>query len=210
MLKKSLQMNLRERLLHNVVVYRLFKNLVSPPKLVAQTVNEFLSVEAGESVLDIGCGYGDLAPYYVGKSRYTGIDSNSSYIREANRRYSHTNAEFLLADVSEMNALTERSFDLVLLTGVLHHLSSSEVTALATSAARLVSSEGRFVAIEPVFAPEQRLSARLLIASDRGRFVRDAEGYTSLLKTGFRDVNAEVIHGRLRIPYSHVVLICRP
>ena len=63
-----------------------------------------------------------------------------------------------------------------------------------------------FVAIEPVFSPDQGLIARLTIAADRGRYVRDAEGYESLLSLGFENVSSEVIHGRLRIPYSHIIL----
>jgi hypothetical protein len=72
----------------------------------------------------------------------------------------------------------------------------------------LVGTSGRFVAIEPVFSPDQRLTARLLIASDRGRYVRDLDGYTALLSQGFKNVKGQVVHGRLRIPYSHAVLTC--
>lgn len=51
----------------------------------------------------------------------------------------------------------------------------------------LVSSTGRFVATEPVFSPDQRLAARLIIASDRGRYARDKDGYMNLLSSGFAD-----------------------
>jgi len=203
-------MNIRERVLRIPFLYRSLNLLVSPSDLAAGTVRDYLDVPDGGSVLDLGCGYGELARFFAGRTNYVGVDSNGSYIEEAKRRYAETEAKFIVGDIGDSEVLGLGPFDLVFLTGVLHHLSSSQVMGLAQASSNLVSDSGRFVAIEPVFAPEQRLSARLLIASDRGRFVRDAEGYTSLLKTGFRDVNAEVIHGRLRIPYSHVVLICRP
>jgi hypothetical protein len=98
---------------------------------------------------------------------------------------------------------------LVILTGVLHHLPNEHVAAIAGASKKLVSDDGRFVAIEPVFSPDQRLSARLLIASDRGRYVRDSDGYMNLLKAGFDNVSGDVVHGRLRIPYSHVILTCQ-
>jgi cyclopropane fatty-acyl-phospholipid synthase-like methyltransferase len=202
-------MNIRERLLGNTFVYKTFKSLVSPPAMERKTVHEFLDVPDTSKVLDLGCGYGDIARFYVNRCNYLGVDSNVGYINEARRRNSDTNAEFIVADITDTYLHEKGPFDLVLLSGVLHHLTSEQVSSIATAARDLVSPTGRLVAIEPVFAPDQRLSARLIIASDRGRYVRDAEGYQNILKAGFEDVQAEIVHGRLRIPYSHVILTCR-
>lgn len=202
-------MNFRERVLGNTLVYKTFKNLVSPPHLVAKTVQEFLQVPDGSTVLDLGCGYGDLAHFYTGRCTYIGIDSNANYIKEARRRNSRSDAEFLVGDVSDVAVREKGPFDLVLMTGVLHHLTDEQVIGVVAGSRELVSDKGRFVAIEPVFSPDQRLSARLLIASDRGRYVRNKEGYTHLLSSGFADVTGDVVHGRLRIPYSHVILTGR-
>lgn len=201
-------MNMRERLLGNTLVYKTFKNLVSPPRLVAKTVEEFLQVPDGASVLDLGCGYGDMAHFYANRCRYVGIDSNVAYIREAQRRNSQNDAEFLVGDVSDSKIREKGPFHLVLMTGVLHHLTNDQVVELINGSRHLVTEVGRFVAIEPVFSPDQRLSARLIIAADRGRHVRDMDGYINLLKSGFSNVSAQVVHGRLRIPYSHVILSC--
>lgn len=202
-------MNIRERLLGNTLVYKTFKNLVSPPRLVAKTVEDFLQVPDGSRVLDLGCGYGDIAHFYTNRCKYLGIDSNDSYIKEARRRNANNDAEFLVGDVSDSDIRNRGPFDLVLMTGVLHHLPSNLVIDVVNGSKDLVSETGRFVAIEPVFSPDQRLSARLIIASDRGRFVRDKDGYLNLLKSGFTNVDGEVVHGRLRIPYSHVILTCK-
>ena len=199
-------MNLRERLLGNTFVYKTFKNLVSPPHLVAKTIEEFLQVADGLSVLDLGCGYGDIAHFYANRCKYVGIDSNESYIEEARRRNAHNDAEFIVGDVSDPEVRSRGPFDLVLMTGVLHHLPNQHVAEVVKGSRELVSPTGRFVAIEPVFSPEQRLSARLIIAADRGRYVRDADGYINLLKSGFANVTGQIVHGLLRIPYSHIVL----
>ena len=191
-----------------MVVYKTFKSLVSPKSMETLTVTEFLSVPDGARVLDLGCGYGDIARFFVNRCSYLGIDSNESYVKEAQRRNSHTNAEFLLADLSDEVVKRRGPFDLVILSGVLHHLTSEQVIALASASEELLSPTGRFVAIEPVFTPDQRLSARLIIASDRGRYVRDVDGYKALLSKGFANVDGKVVHGRLRIPYSHVILTC--
>jgi cyclopropane fatty-acyl-phospholipid synthase-like methyltransferase len=59
------KMMMRERLLGNVLVYKRFMNLVSPPRLVAKTLDNFLQISDGLSVLDLGCGSGDIAIYYT-------------------------------------------------------------------------------------------------------------------------------------------------
>jgi 2-polyprenyl-3-methyl-5-hydroxy-6-metoxy-1,4-benzoquinol methylase len=138
-----------------------------------------------------------------------GIDSNASYIAEAKRRNRGNDAEFIVADISSEEVLDKGPFDLVMMTGVLHHLPNEHVFAIANASQRLVATDGRFVAMEPVFSPDQRLTARLIIASDRGRFVRDKDGYVNLLTSGFQNVEGKVVHGRLRIPYSHVILTCK-
>jgi hypothetical protein len=60
--------------------------------------------------------------------------------------------------------------------------------------------------MEPVFDPDQGLTARLTIAADRGRFARDVDGYRTLLESAFTKVDASVVSGMLRIPYTHVIL----
>lgn len=201
-------MNLRERLLRHTLVYKTFKNLVSPNKMEGLTFSEFFNVPDGARVLDLGCGYGDVASFFATRCFYLGIDSNSDYIHEARKRNSNNSAEFICADISDEQVSKRGPFDLVMLSGVLHHLTSDQVISLVQSSQKLVGINGRMVAIEPVFAPDQRLSARLIIAADRGRYVRDAEGYVNLLSKGFEHVDATVLHGRLRIPYSHVILTC--
>jgi ubiquinone/menaquinone biosynthesis C-methylase UbiE len=202
-------MNIRERLLGNMVVYRTFKNLVAPPRTVARTVKDFLDIPDGSSVLDLGCGYGDIAHFYANRCKYVGIDSNESYINEARRRNLKNDAEFIVGDISDPEVLSRGPFDLVILGGVLHHLPSDHVIGIAEASRHLVAQNGRMVAIEPVFSPEQRLTARLIIASDRGRFVRDKDGYIALLSHGFSDVQGVIVHDRLRIPYTHVILTAR-
>jgi SAM-dependent methyltransferase len=68
------------------------------------------------SVLDVGCGFGDLLGFLSAheiRVRYTGIDIQPAFIEEACRR--HPDAEFLCAGVEEFPA--ERRFDYILVSG---------------------------------------------------------------------------------------------
>ncbi len=50
----------------------------------------------GKSVLDVGCGYGDLIPLLPGTVRYRGIDTDEQVIEEARRL--HPDHEFEVTD----------------------------------------------------------------------------------------------------------------
>ena len=199
-------MNFRERVLSNPTVYKTFKRVVLPGGVLERLVAEHFVVEDGGRVLDLGCGFGDYAPFYAGRCDYLGIDHNESYIDTARRMNAATSARFMVADVADPAVAEHGPFDLVMMSGVLHHLPSDAVRELASLIRPLISSTGRFVAMEPAFDPDQGLTARLTIASDRGRFVRDVEGYRTLLESAFTKVDTNVVSGMLRIPYTHVIL----
>ncbi len=207
-MKVSNPLNIREKILKNTFAYRLSQNVVAPSALGAQTVNEYLSTNQNSRILDLGCGYGEISQFFPSSCNYLGVDLNASYIDYALRKRKRDNTEFIVGDVSDIELRKRGPFDLVFLTGVLHHLSADQIKQLVSSSRELVSESGRFVAIEPVFTPDQGLIARLIIAADRGRYVRDVEGYESLLRFGFMKVSSIVDHTRLRIPYSHVIISC--
>jgi trans-aconitate methyltransferase len=78
------------------------------------------------SVVDFGCGFGDLYTYMLKKGftgvRYMGIDINPQFISMAKKK--HPDCNFLLLNLTEEN-LTER-FDFILSSGVFnHHLSDN-------------------------------------------------------------------------------------
>jgi 2-polyprenyl-3-methyl-5-hydroxy-6-metoxy-1,4-benzoquinol methylase len=202
-------MTIRDSLLARPAVYRNFKRLVQLEDRTAGVAREFLKVDSGGSVLDLGCGYGDWATFFVPGASYLGVDHNEAYINVARKLNAANNAQFAVADVSDDVVASQAPYDLVFLSGVLHHLDNGQVAGLCSQVAPLLRDSGRMVAFEPVFEPNQRLSARLIIAADRGRFVRDEPGYRSLLEKSFDDVDAEVVTGVLRIPYTHVILQAR-
>lgn len=199
-------MNLRERILARPTVYRTFKKIVLPGGVLEGLVASDYHVDDGGRVLDLGCGFGDYAPLFADRCEYVGIDHNADYIAMARRLNESVPATFLVADVTDPVVSEHGPYDLVMLSGVLHHLEDDVVEQLARNVAPLLKPGGRFVALEPVFDPDQGLSARLLIAADRGRFVRDAAGYQARLAGSFDQVSARRVTGLLRIPYTHLVI----
>ncbi|MEX1248248.1 MAG: methyltransferase domain-containing protein [Anaerolineales bacterium] len=77
---------------------------------------------AGERVLDVGCGTGDVAYDLVAKSKAVvdGIDLSLQNIVEAKRRYSHPDLHYAVQDAMRLE--TKILYDVVLLSNVLEHL----------------------------------------------------------------------------------------
>jgi trans-aconitate methyltransferase len=68
-----------------------------------------------ESVLDVGCGFGDLGAWLAdckSKIRYKGIDINPSLVDEGCKRYG------LDLSVMDTNLVPDRSYDLVVANGI--------------------------------------------------------------------------------------------
>jgi SAM-dependent methyltransferase len=81
----------------------------------------------GKSILDIGCGFGDLNRVLSRKScdsyDYLGVDLVSELIEEGQRHYQQKNIRFLSADFLEYQ-FTE-NFDIVVGSGIFNHKFSS-------------------------------------------------------------------------------------
>ena len=199
-------MNIRERVPGRPIVYRLFKYLVLPSGVQEDLVNSDYKIADGGRVLDLGCGFGDFARYFAKRCVYIGIDHNANYIATARRLNNGLSAKFLVADVADSVVIENGPYDLVMMSGVLHHLDDDLIHELAIKITPLLNPGGRFVALEPVFDANQGLIARLLIAADRGRYVRTAPGYTVCLTGGFKHIHTRTVTGLLRIPYTHLVI----
>lgn len=80
------------------------------------------NINAGDHVLDIGCGNGVLSYDIVSNVKNVkllGIDLNKNYIRFAKKNYNHPNLKFLVGNA--LTDLSNETFDVVILSNVLEH-----------------------------------------------------------------------------------------
>lgn len=187
-------------------IYELWSQLVGGERARARIVAEHVRPSPGDEILDLGCGPGELVSHIPEGVRYTGVDISPQYIARAQERHG-ARATFHVGDASRL-ALLDGRFDLVLAIAVLHHLDDEQSTRLMRDAGMLLKPSGRFVSLDGVYTERQNPVARAIIDRDRGRHVRDADGYARLAQGTFESVRTVVRHDLLRIPYDHCILEC--
>jgi SAM-dependent methyltransferase len=195
-----------QRLLAWPPAYNLVQDALGSVRARRRLVTEHIRPEAGDRLLDIGCGPGHILAALPESVRYVGFDKSQSYIEAARERWGER-AEFHRMDVEDAD-LGQRRFDIALAMGILHHLDDDASAALLSRAARALVPQGRFIATDATYVRGQPRLARMLINRDRGEHVRSPDGYAELARPWFEDVDLHVRGDFLRLPYTHSVLEC--
>ena len=191
-------------------IYDLFQWLMGAKRGRTIFSTQYIKARDGDYVLDIGCGTAEIR-LYLPDVEYFGFDPNAHYVEAAKRRLREAQKKGIVLhatlDAVTLNGLPK--FDIVLVSGVLHHLSDEEVVELANLSKAALKEGGRLVTIDPCFIEGQSPIARLLVSHDRGQHVRDANGYQSLMSSVFATVKSDVRHDFARLPYTHILMECK-
>jgi cyclopropane fatty-acyl-phospholipid synthase-like methyltransferase len=187
-------------------VYSLFGRLVGATQARRRYVERHIRPKPGDRILDIGCGPADILEA-LHDVEYHGLDQSADYIDSARARYG-TRGQFEVETVGVGSTRQYKDFDIVLATGVLHHLSDEDALALLRMAKTALTPIGTLVTLDGTLMKGQSAPARFLARIDRGMFVRPPDEYLRLAARVFPHVDVHVSHDLLRIPYTHVIMRC--
>lgn len=186
-------------------VYDYFQDIMGAQRIRKELVSEQIRPYSGCRILDIGCGTARILDY-LPDVEYYGFDLSQRYIDDACQRYG-ARGHFNCALVEQAVLDEMEPFDIVMATGLLHHLGDVQVAALMKLAWSALKEGGRLVTIDPCYTTDQNVVSRFLVSHDRGLNVRDLAGYSSLAKAVFTNTKAIVKH-RSWIPYTHCIMEC--
>lgn len=197
-------------ILSNANLYNLFQNMLGATKTREVFINEYVKPSEIDSILDVGCGTAkilDKLPEFV---RYYGVDASQAYIDHAKFTYLNRTATFIHGGLE--NIPKDVIVNIVLATGLLHHLTDDEVIYFAEMTAGIFTKNniynGKLYTIDPCFESSQNLLAKFVISKDRGKYIRHQEDYVKLLSKFYPVVESSLRRDLLFIPYTHVICQC--
>ena len=131
------------------------------------------------------------------------MDINELYILNARNRYGNR-GEFHVGDISEDPNIGMERFDLVITTGVLHHLDDEQSKTLIKYGMGKLKPGGRFITLDNVDGENIGVINKIALKLDRGQFIRNKATYLQLF-TDYPQVKCNVVQSDLRIPYRYII-----
>jgi len=194
---------LKDKFLEFSSVYAKLMGFLAGANTYPTLVNEYIQPTPGCSVLDVGCGPAAILDL-LHDVNYIGLDHNPNYIATAKNKYG-SKGTFICAGVDQLNDYGLKTFDRIIILGVMHHLDDAQLTQLMMSLKDRLNHGGILITFDVAFEDKQNLIAKLLAKNDRGKFVRTKEQYLEFINSAFKVDQADLRHNLLRVPYTHVL-----
>lgn len=194
-------------ILSRPVFYKTFQRLVGSDRAFKKLI-DIIQPASGSRMLDIGCGEGHILDFLPESITYTGYDMSASYIKYAKQKYGDR-GRFINERVSDMVMKNAEPFDIVLATGLLHHLNDTEVRELFQTGYNCLKKGGVMITTDNAYYKGQSFLAKYISSKDRGKHVRYPEQYRELALSAFNTVETIIRHDMIRLPQTTCILRCR-
>ncbi len=145
-----------------------------------KTLFESLDVKAKDRILDIGCGMGIFFDYIDEFESYYGIDEDEYALGILKERTKEISKKVITSKDFNIEAVREFNPTMILLKGLIHHLSDNEMIDLLN---KLGSLENKFILSSyDVYFRKGDFINNILCRLDRVKHVRNEQAYLDLFK----------------------------
>lgn len=187
--------------------YKMHMRILGGRTIKKKIFSEFLPTEPGTRILDIGCGPApdrDL----MGDVIWVGLELEQKYVKYVESRI-RSGDQIVHGGVDVLNSLNIGNFDVVLLSGVLHHLTDIEVKGVLEDCLKVLGPYGSVITVDPVRTSSASRLETFLINSDRGKYIRHQEDYDRLIPSEFTKTDIHIRHGLGWLPQAQRVSILK-
>ena len=136
--------------------------------------------------------------------KYIGLDHNPNYIATATKKYG-SKGTFICAGVDQLNKYGLKTFDRIIILGVMHHLDDSQLTQLVLSLKGRLNAGEVSITFDVAYEDGQKFFAKLLAKNDLGKFVRTKDQYFKFIEVAFNVEQVDLRRDLLRVPYTHLL-----
>lgn len=152
--------------------YRVFKKII----------HKELDLKRGINILDVGSGTGTISPLFS-KCNYVGIDVDEKLVDFSKKNYPFL---FKKMDAQKLN-FPNNYFDVILILGVIHHLSNKQSEKILEGVKRVLKKKGTTLIVEAIPSLDKyNYAGRLLRKLDEGHNIRRLEEYEDIFKKFFK------------------------
>ena len=200
----SQRLNIIHNLLSSPFIYSSFQKLMKGDKIREKILKNEIKKKK-PYILDIGCGLGDSLDY-INNPVYYGYDISKKYIDYAKKKYK-TKGNFICRNFTKKEIKKLPKFDYILLLGILHHLTNSQITNLFKLIKKVLNKKGKIITLDPIYKDKQNFFAKFLISYDRGENIKTKKKYIKLVGNYFKYKKCK-IYNQSFVPYTWFTMTC--
>lgn len=168
--------------------YEYFQRIIGGDKTRKFFVDNYIKSNPYDKVLDFGCGTGKISKL-LNKVDYVALEPNKKYHSQIKKNVDKTDNNLILIDSENDLTQFESHFDIIIISGVIHHLLESEVDFFLKKLKSLVKNGGRMVTIDPVIRERMGFFNKLLHKLDRGNMIIPHAEFEKILSRNLEGVS---------------------
>lgn len=196
-----------KRILNIPQFYNFYINLIGGKCFFKNYVAEYIKPEENQTVLELGCGAGNIINYFPKNIKYTGLDLSKKCINYCKSKFPDFN--FKIQDIA-VNFNLNETYDAIFSEGVMACLSDEQICKVLENICKHSKKGTKIILSDMNYNSQNSFFQRLLLEHERGKFLRSTKDYVAIFSKFEEELEIKKItetKKAFKIPNSKVIII---